>query len=158
MHEGSIAAALVQSALEVREKEGLAAVKTVTVCIGRLHHVVPGLLQTAFRILKKETPDLARCRLVIEILPVRVACRDCGHETEIDRPEFACSACGSTAIDVTGGREMHLKEVVGSVANKGKGEKAKGKSRKTSSKPIARPGPDKFSRQKAKGKRQKWKS
>ncbi len=113
MHEGSIAAALVQSVLEVREKEGFSSVKAVAVCIGRLHHVVPSLLQSAYAILKKETPALARSRLAIEILPVRVSCRACGHETVIEKPEFACSACGSTAIDVTGGREMHLQEVVG---------------------------------------------
>jgi hydrogenase nickel incorporation protein HypA/HybF len=113
MHEGSIAAALVQSVLEVREKEGFSSVKAVTVCIGRLHHVVPSLLQSAYRILKNETPALARSRLAIEILPVLVTCRACGRVTEIDKPEFACSACGSTQIDVTGGREMHLKEIVG---------------------------------------------
>ncbi len=113
MHEGSIAAALVQSVLEVREQEGLGTVRLVTVCIGRLHHVVPELLQSAYRILKKEHPPLVRSRLAIEILPVRVTCRACGRETEIDKPEFACAACGSTAIDVTGGREMHLQEVVG---------------------------------------------
>ena len=113
MHEGSIAAALVQNVLEVRGKEGFSSVKAVTICIGRLHHVVPDLLQSAYRILKKEQPALIRSRLAIEILPIRVSCRACGHETVIEKPEFACSACGSTAIDVTGGREMHLKEVVG---------------------------------------------
>jgi hydrogenase nickel insertion protein HypA len=113
MHEGSIAAALVQSVLEVREKEALGTVKLVTVCIGRLHHVVPELLQSAYRLLKKEHGPLARSRLAIEILAVRIACRACGRETVIEKPEFACSACGSTQIDVIGGREMHLKEVIG---------------------------------------------
>lgn len=113
MHEGAIVAALVQSVLEVREKEGLGSLKLVTICIGRLHHVVPELLQSAYRILKKEHPPLARSRLAIEILPVRISCRVCGQGSEIEKPEFACSACGSTAIDVTGGREMHLKEVIG---------------------------------------------
>lgn len=135
MHEGSIAAALVQSVLEVREKEGFSSVRAVTVCIGRLHHVVPELLQSAYRILKKEQPALARSRLAIEILPIRVTCRVCGRETGIDKPEFACSACGSTAIDVTGGREMHLKEVIG-VRRKAEGvgkREVKGKRKKDKS-------------------------
>ena len=121
MHEGSIAAALVQSVLEVQEKERLGSVKAVTVCIGRLHHVVPELLQSAYRILKKEHPALARSRLLIEVFPVRITCRACGRETVIERPEFACAACGSTAIEVSGGREMHLKDIVGVVPEEGGG-------------------------------------
>lgn len=113
MHEGTLAATIVQGALEALEREGLASARSLTVLIGRLHSVVPGLLQDAYRILKKEQPALARSRLVIEAAPVRIACRACGREAVIERPEFACPACGSTAIDVVGGREMHLKEIVG---------------------------------------------
>ncbi len=113
MHEGAIAAALVQSALEVLEKEKVAAAGTVTVLIGRLHHVVPDVLQNHYRILKKEYPALSRSKLVIEIAPVRVTCRACGRETLIEHPAFVCSSCDSTAIEITGGREMHLKEIEG---------------------------------------------
>ncbi|MBN2346091.1 MAG: hydrogenase maturation nickel metallochaperone HypA [Candidatus Aminicenantes bacterium] len=116
MHEGAIAAAIVQGALEALEREKVAAARTVTVLIGRLHSVVPDLLQEHFRLLKKDCPALRRSRLVIETVPVRIACRACGKETEIARPEFACPGCGSTAIDVVGGREMHLKEIIGSMA------------------------------------------
>jgi hydrogenase nickel incorporation protein HypA/HybF len=113
MHEGAIAAALVQEVLEVQGKEKFAAVKTVTVLIGRLHHVVPEVLQNHYRILKKECPALSRSKLVIEIAPVRVTCRTCGRETLIEHPAFVCSSCNSTAIAVTGGRELHLKEIEG---------------------------------------------
>lgn len=128
MHEGAIAAALVQSALEVLEREKLARATTVTVLVGRLHHVVPDVLQNHYRILKKEHPALARSRLLIEIAPVRVSCRACGRETLIERPAFACAACASTAIEITGGREMHLKEITGTEA-KGKSKKEKVKSK-----------------------------
>jgi hydrogenase nickel incorporation protein HypA/HybF len=114
MHEGAIAAALVQDILEVREKENFGAVKTVTVLIGRMHHVVPEVLQDHYRILKKEHPPLSRSRLVIEIAPVRITCRACGKETLIEHPAFACASCSSTDIEITGGREMHLKEIEGS--------------------------------------------
>jgi hydrogenase nickel incorporation protein HypA/HybF len=140
MHEGAVAAAIIQGALEVLEKERIATAKTVTVLIGRLHHVVPDVLQNHYHILKKEYPALVRSKLVIEIAPVRVTCRACGRETGIERPEFACSSCASTTIEITGGREMHLKEVigegrraegVGKREDKGKSRKAKGKSEET---------------------------
>jgi hydrogenase nickel incorporation protein HypA/HybF len=113
MHEGAIAAALVQDILEVRAKENLNSLKTATVLIGRMHHVVPGVLQNHFRLLKKEHPALARCRLVVEIAPVAITCRACGKKTVLEQAAFVCPACASTAIDITGGREMHLKEVEG---------------------------------------------
>jgi len=128
MHEGAVAAAIVQGALEVLEKERIAAAKTVTVLIGRLHHVVPGVLQDHYRLLKKEYPSLTRSTLVIEVTPVRIACRACGRETLIEQPAFACSSCGSGSIEITGGREMHLKEITGTEA-KVKRQKAKGKSK-----------------------------
>ena len=116
MHEGAVAAAIIQGVIEVLEREKVAAAKTVTVLIGRLHHVVPDVLQNHYKILKKECPALVRSRLVIEIAPIRVTCRACGRETGIERPEFACALCGSTDIEITGGREMHLKEVTGTAA------------------------------------------
>ena len=38
----------------------------------------------------------------------------------IEQPAFACSACASTDIEITGGREMHLKEIEGSAKVKRK--------------------------------------
>jgi hydrogenase nickel incorporation protein HypA/HybF len=124
MHEGAIAASIIQGTLEILEKERISSVRRVTVLIGRLHQVIPQVLQNHYRLLKKEYPPLSASRLVIETAPVRITCRACGRGAAIERPEFACAACGSTAIDVTGGKEMHLKEVSGSGA-RGKDKMAK---------------------------------
>jgi hydrogenase nickel incorporation protein HypA/HybF len=116
MHEGAIAAAIIQNILEVREQEKIGSLKTATVLIGRMHHVVPEVLQNHFRILKKEYPPLAKTKLIIEIAPIKITCRACGKETPIETPAFTCSACASIDIEITGGREMHLKEVEGTKA------------------------------------------
>ena len=113
MHEGAIATALIQNILEVRERENIGQVKTVTVLIGRMHHVVPAVLQNHYRILKKEHLPLLRSKLIIEIAPLRITCRACGKETLIEQPTFACSSCTSTVIEIPGGREMHLKDIIG---------------------------------------------
>jgi hydrogenase nickel incorporation protein HypA/HybF len=138
MHEGAVAAAIIQGALEVLEKEKIAAARAVTVLIGRMHHVVPEVLQNHYKILKKECPALTRSKLVIEIAPIHITCRACAQETLIEQPLFACASCGSTNIEITGGREMHLKEVIG-VRQTVDGGRLKKK--------------DKVKRQKAKGKR-----
>jgi hydrogenase nickel incorporation protein HypA/HybF len=125
MHEGAIAAAIILNALEVREQEKIGSVKTVTVLIGRMHHVVPEVLQNHFRLLRKEHPALVRCKLVLEITPVAVTCRVCSKVTVLEQAAFACSACASTDIEITGGREMHLKEIEGTKA-KGKNHVGEG--------------------------------
>jgi hydrogenase nickel incorporation protein HypA/HybF len=117
MHEGAIAAALIQNILELLDQEEFALIKTATVLIGRMHQVIPGVLQNHYRLLKKEYPPLAKSRLVIEIAPVAITCRVCKKVTVLEQAAFACAACGSTDIEITGGREMHLKEVEGTKVN-----------------------------------------
>ena len=128
MHEGAIAVAIIQNALEVREQEKIGSIKIVTVLIGRLHHVVPEVLQNHYQILKKEYSPLAKSKLIIETAPVRITCHTCDKETLIEQPSFACSSCNSTDIEITGGREMHLKEIEGT-KTKVKSKKEKGKSK-----------------------------
>jgi len=113
MHEGAIAAALIQSILEVGKQEKFSVLKTATVAIGRMHHIMPDVLQNHYRLLKKEHPALSRCKLVIEITPVAITCRACGKETRIEKPAFACSSCSSMDVEISGGRELHLKEIDG---------------------------------------------
>jgi hydrogenase nickel incorporation protein HypA/HybF len=114
MHEGAIAAAIIQNAMEVREQEHIGQVKTITILIGRMHHVVPAVLQNHFQMLKKEYPPLAKSKLIIEIAPVAITCHVCSKVTVLEQATFACPACASTDIEITSGREMHLKEIEGS--------------------------------------------
>jgi Zn finger protein HypA/HybF involved in hydrogenase expression len=44
---------------------------------------------------------------------VAVTCRACGKVPVLEQAAFACPACNSTDIEITGGREMHLKDVTG---------------------------------------------
>ena len=135
MHEGAIAAALVQSVLELREQEKFASIKTATVLIGRMHQVIPDVLQNHFKLLKKEYPPLVKAKLVIEIAPVAITCRVCNKVTVLEQAAFACPGCGSTAIEISGGREMHLKDITGTrltvdgirLKKKDKGKKPKAK-------------------------------
>ena len=126
MHEGAIAAALIQNILEVREQENFNTLKTVTVLIGRMHQVIPEVLQNHFKLLKKEYPPLLKAKLVIEIAPVAITCRGCNQVTVLEQAAFLCPGCGSTDIEITGGREMHLKEVIG-VRRKANGVRLKNK-------------------------------
>lgn len=110
MHELSICQSL------LRQIDGLAAlhrarsVSTVTVAVGPLSGVEPGLLARAF--------TLARCggvaaaaRLIVETPPIVVRCRSCGAESEAAPNRLVCGGCGDFRVELAAGDELILLSV-----------------------------------------------
>jgi hydrogenase nickel incorporation protein HypA/HybF len=102
VHELSIATAIVAIAAEHAQGRRVTA---VDVKIGRLRQVVPDALAFAFE-LATEGTKLAGAELVVEHVPVRVACRACGAETEATGFPFGCADCGAVDVDVVAGDEL----------------------------------------------------
>jgi hydrogenase nickel incorporation protein HypA/HybF len=69
--------------------------------------VVPESLEMAFGIVAEQafghTPEL-----IIEQVPVRGCCRDCGHTFDFTRFPVACENCKSYNVEPSGGRELEL--------------------------------------------------
>ena len=107
MHELSIADSIIKTVLHEIEVKQLPAVKRIVVRIGALSGVVPDALEFGFEALVIDTP-LERSRLVIEFLPVRGKCRECGKDFEVENFLFACPHCASGAVDVTQGEELDI--------------------------------------------------
>lgn len=111
MHELSIAQSLLDLVgRHVPEAErGL--VRSVRVKVGRMAGVVSDSLTFCFEAIASPG-GYPNARLDIENIPVTALCRGCRHPFEIDEPVFACPACGSTRLEVTGGDELWLGEIV----------------------------------------------
>ena len=107
MHELSIGSAIVDTA--VRHAAGRT-ITRVDVRIGRLRQVVPESLTFCFGLVSKGTA-CDGAMLAYEIVPARLACRECGHEWEIDVPAFRCPACESAEVDVTSGEELEVESI-----------------------------------------------
>ncbi|MFH1155899.1 MAG: hydrogenase maturation nickel metallochaperone HypA [Pseudomonadota bacterium] len=75
--------------------------------IGKLAAVVKDSLTFCFEIIAKDTP-LEGAALVIEDVPVRLRCRECRHEWEVDGPVFRCPGCQDSAVDLVSGRELEI--------------------------------------------------
>jgi hydrogenase nickel incorporation protein HypA/HybF len=82
-------------------------VDRVTVRIGRLTAVVPDSLRYHFDLLVPGT-RLEGAELVIEEVPIRGRCADCGGRFEIDTLSFTCPRCGSGLVDLLSGRELEV--------------------------------------------------
>jgi hydrogenase nickel incorporation protein HypA/HybF len=111
MHELSIAQAIVDVA--ARHAAG-SRVERVQVRIGHLRQVVPSALAFSFELCARGTP-VDGAELEIEHVPIVVACRTCGAESEPAGFPLACGACGGLAVDVERGEELQVEslELVG---------------------------------------------
>ncbi|MFZ7125046.1 MAG: hydrogenase maturation nickel metallochaperone HypA [Desulfobacterales bacterium] len=111
MHEMGIALEIIDIATaSIPENLAGAHVERVNLKIGKLSAVVPDSLRFCFEVASKDTP-LEGAELVIEEIPVRAKCRDCGREWTITSPAFVCEACGSGALDLLSGRELDIQSI-----------------------------------------------
>ena len=110
MHELSICQALLEQVEAVARQEGALQVVQVRVGIGPLSGVEPQLLQQAFQ-LARAGSIAATASLLIDRLPVRVSCRECGQETEAEVANLVCGNCGDWHTRLISGDEMLLTQV-----------------------------------------------
>jgi hydrogenase nickel incorporation protein HypA/HybF len=96
--------------VRLAERHGAEGIAAVTVSIGALSGVDPDALEMAFPLAAAETA-LAGTRLIIESVPAALTCRRCGAEWSSPDPFCLCRACGSSEVDVTAGRELHIRSL-----------------------------------------------
>lgn len=110
MHEMSIAQSLADLLREEMEKAGARKLRSVRLEIGRMSAIVPDALSFGFEVVTADT-DLEGAELIMDIVPLRGACRECGGEFEIEDYVFECALCGGREIDTLSGQELAVKEI-----------------------------------------------
>ena len=130
MHEWALAEAIISSAINIAEKEGLTEVKEVKIKVGELQRVEVDILEFALSELK--TGKLKNARFVIETVKAKLRCRVCGHtwgfsQNKLDDasreaihfvPEtihayIKCPKCGSPDFEILEGRGVLLESIKG---------------------------------------------
>lgn len=112
MHEASIVAELLNIATNECIKNGYSKIEQIKVVIGRATGIMTDALLFAFDVLKKDTPA-ENANLIIEEIPVRGICKDCGEEFENNENYiiFECPHCGSFSVDLISGKELNIIEM-----------------------------------------------
>lgn len=107
MHELSVCRALLAEAERIAMERSARRVQAIHVQIGVLSGVEPALLETAWP--SARAGSLAEdAQLVIERMPLRVCCPDCGAESETVPSRLLCGACGSLHTHLISGDELLL--------------------------------------------------
>ena len=112
MHEVSIVNDLFRIVLDVAKEEKLSRIDKVHFQLGRMMQVVPELFRFAFDSAKADT-IAGQAQLEIEFLPVKMRCKDCGHEFEVDQEDFCCPQCRGVDLDLLQGKELFIKSIEG---------------------------------------------
>ena len=112
MHEVAIVNDLFRIIHEVAEKEQIKRIDKVHFSIGKMMQVVPDLFRFAFDSAKEGT-IADQADLEIEFLPVKMRCKDCQNEFEVENNQFRCPACSGTDLDLIQGRELYIKSIEG---------------------------------------------
>ena len=130
MHEWALAEAVIKTATEISEKEGLQQVTEVTVKIGELQQVERQIFRFALAQLKPESMKKAKFR--ISTAKTTLKCRVCSNTWKYDKkkvgketaeaihfvPEAAhsfikCPKCGSPDFQIAEGRGVWLESIKG---------------------------------------------
>jgi len=107
MHEMSVAMSLIELACDEAERLAPARVQALHVRIGVLTALVPDALRFSFELASASTP-IEGAQLVVEEVPLVIACAMCAAEVQAEAPSCACPRCGGPGTIVSG-REIELR-------------------------------------------------
>jgi len=130
MHEWALAEAVIRTASEIAEKEGLSEITEVNIRLGELQQVDTEIFTFALSQLK--TRELKEAQFNIRRAEAKLRCRACGYEwpfstADLDEeareaihfvPEIAhafmkCPRCGSPDFEVISGRGVWIESIRG---------------------------------------------
>jgi hydrogenase nickel incorporation protein HypA/HybF len=112
MHEIRIAEDLSSIVLETAKKKKLSKVTKVNISFGQLIQIVPDIFEFAFRETVRDSVA-EDAEIDIEIVPVKMKCRNCGIGFLVKENLFACDNCNSTDLEIIQGKELFIKSMEG---------------------------------------------
>jgi hydrogenase nickel incorporation protein HypA/HybF len=104
LHELALAGAVVSIAEEHARGRRVARVELE---IGGLRQVVVDALAFSFELVAQGTL-VEGAELVVEEIPIVIACDACGAETRVETLPFACGRCGGLDVQVRSGEEFQV--------------------------------------------------
>ena len=110
MHELSICQALLRQIDDLITEHHASGVIEVVLGIGPLSGVESHLLANAYSIASAGTVA-EQAKLIIEALPVRVNCPQCGTESAVQHNKLLCPHCGNWRTILISGDELLLMSV-----------------------------------------------
>ena len=110
MHELAICQSLIEQVESIALERNAQCVTSIIVAMGPLSGVEEQLLKHAYPIASAGTVA-ENAELIIETLPVRVKCTQCGSESDALPNKLICKHCGDWRTTLVSGDELMLMSV-----------------------------------------------
>ena len=110
MHELSICQSLMAQIESIALENNAQSVTSVVIAMGPLSGVEAQLLKNAYPIASAGTVA-ENAELIINELPIRVKCNQCGSETDALPNKLVCKECGDWRTTLLSGDELMLMSV-----------------------------------------------
>ena len=112
MHEISLVENIIDIVTSEMQKHSITKVSVIRLRIGEMSHAVPEALTFGFEMMSKDTP-LEGAELVIESVPTKGRCNDCGTEFVMTDILDICPDCRGARIEIISGKELEIAEFEG---------------------------------------------
>jgi len=113
MHEGSIAASIIEETKKYALENKIDTVRKVFVKAGVMRAVVDDALKFFFDIMKKEEDIVKDAELLVEREEILCMCKKCNTEFRPEGLLFICPQCGSTDVEILEGDSILLMSIEG---------------------------------------------
>ncbi len=110
MHELAICQSLIEQVENIALERDAQCVTSISIGLGPLSGVEAQLLKNAYPMASAGTVA-EHAELLIEYLPVRVKCTQCGSESDALPNKLTCKQCGDWQTELLSGDEMMLLSV-----------------------------------------------
>jgi hydrogenase nickel incorporation protein HypA/HybF len=110
MHELAICQSLMNQVESIAAERNALCVTSIIVGIGPLSGVEAQLLKNAYTVASAGT-IAENAELLIEYLPIRVKCSQCGSESDAQPNKLVCKQCGDWRTTLVSGDELMLMSV-----------------------------------------------
>ena len=110
MHELSICQSLMNQIESIVLEKKAQSVTSIVIAMGPLSGVEAQLLKNAYPIASAGTVA-ENAELIIETLPIRVKCNQCGSESDATANKLVCKQCGDWRTTLISGDELMLMSV-----------------------------------------------
>jgi len=110
MHEMGITQSILAASFDAARGAGMTRITEIKISVGDLTETVDFALQFAFEALTPETMAEGAI-LIINKVPARSLCHECGIEYAHDRFQMVCTSCGSMDVELLAGRELKIDSI-----------------------------------------------
>lgn len=110
MHELSIAQRFLHIVGEEAAKHHCAKVHKIHLVIGALSSIEPECLRFCFDVVAQGSVA-EKAELVIDMIPGRGTCPECGQKKDVMSFPVLCESCGHAFLRIIGGDEIYIKDM-----------------------------------------------